>query len=139
MSICISIVFLLDMTGYDTPSSQWWVLCCTEELNGTVMGIPAPFQYGVCPQPALGPFVCGSQGHPMSLAKRGPRRGASTRFPMQGNLKATLRGPRGDKRAQRYCPHPHPEEKGQALLFGVLSRCFAKKYQILGVLKGTLM
>lgn len=82
---------------------------------------------------------CGSQGLPMSLAKRGPRRGASTRFPMQGELESYPQRPTRRQKGPEILSHPHPEEKGQALPFGVLSRCFAKRYQILGVLKGTLM
>lgn len=42
------------------------------------------------------------------------------------------------KRPRDTVRHPHPEKKGQAWPFRVLCLSFATKYQILGVLKGTL-
>lgn len=53
MSICISIILLSNLQGM-APSSQWWVRCFTDKLNGTVMGTLGHFQHGVSQQPDTG-------------------------------------------------------------------------------------
>lgn len=97
-----------------------------------VMGTLAPFPYGACPQPALEPFLRVGHRDALSLAKEARGGGVHAEKPPSGS-------PGGDQRAQRHCPHPHPQEEGQALLFGILSRSCAEKYQVLGVSKGTFM
>lgn len=75
------------MTSCDTPS-QWWVLCCTDELTGTVVGILAHSQCELPQGPALEPRVNVGHGDSLCSQLREDSRGDVHAFPhARGTLK----------------------------------------------------